>query len=49
MFGLIPVLCTQWHYPFDKDKIDENKDFPADFIAVSTTRGWFIHFIGTSF
>jgi isoleucyl-tRNA synthetase len=25
---------AQWHYPFEnKDKIDENKDFPADFIA----------------
>jgi isoleucyl-tRNA synthetase len=26
----------------NKDKIDENKDFPADFIAgVDQTRGWF--------
>jgi isoleucyl-tRNA synthetase len=35
---------AQWHYPFEnKDKIDENKDFPADFIAegVDQTRGWF--------
>jgi isoleucyl-tRNA synthetase len=25
---------AQWHYPFEnKDKIDANKDFPADFIA----------------
>jgi isoleucyl-tRNA synthetase len=35
---------AQWHYPFEnKDKIDQNKDFPADFIAegVDQTRGWF--------
>jgi isoleucyl-tRNA synthetase len=43
---------AQWHYPFEnKDKIDENKDFPADFIAegVDQTRGWFytLHAIST--
>ena len=43
---------AQWHYPFEnKDKIDENKDYPADFIAegVDQTRGWFytLHAIGT--
>ncbi len=43
---------AQWHYPFEnKDKIDGNKDFPADFIAegVDQTRGWFytLHAIGT--
>jgi len=43
---------AQWHYPFEnKDKIDENKDFPADFIAegVDQTRGWFytLHAIAT--
>ena len=43
---------AQWHYPFEnKDKIDENKAFPADFIAegVDQTRGWFytLHAIGT--
>jgi isoleucyl-tRNA synthetase len=43
---------AQWHYPFEnKDKIDDNKDFPADFIAegVDQTRGWFytLHAIGT--
>ncbi|WP_191858587.1 isoleucine--tRNA ligase [Hanstruepera ponticola] len=43
---------AQWHYPFEnKDKIDENKSFPADFIAegVDQTRGWFytLHAIGT--
>lgn len=43
---------AQWHYPFENnDKIDENKDFPADFIAegVDQTRGWFytLHAIGT--
>jgi len=35
---------AQWHYPFEnKEKIDENEDFPADFIAegVDQTRGWF--------
>ena len=48
--GAMPY--SQWHYPFEnKDKIDENKDFPADFIAegVDQTRGWFytLHAIGT--
>ncbi|WP_264559934.1 isoleucine--tRNA ligase [Flavobacterium sp. N2270] len=43
---------AQWHYPFEnKEKIDENQDFPADFIAegVDQTRGWFytLHAIGT--
>ncbi len=43
---------AQWHYPFEnKEKIDDNKDFPADFIAegVDQTRGWFytLHAIGT--
>jgi isoleucyl-tRNA synthetase len=43
---------AQWHYPFEnKDKIDENKDFPANFIAegVDQTRGWFytLHAIST--
>ena len=43
---------AQWHYPFEnKDKIDKNKDFPADFIAegVDQTRGWFytLHAIST--
>ncbi len=43
---------AQWHYPFEnKDKVDENKDFPADFIAegVDQTRGWFytLHAIST--
>ncbi|PIB33042.1 isoleucine--tRNA ligase [Gaetbulibacter sp. 5U11] len=43
---------AQWHYPFEnKDKIDENKAFPADFIAegVDQTRGWFytLHAIAT--
>ncbi|SFB02497.1 Isoleucyl-tRNA synthetase [Flavobacterium swingsii] len=43
---------AQWHYPFEnKEKIDGNKDFPADFIAegVDQTRGWFytLHAIGT--
>ena len=43
---------AQWHYPFEnKDKIDGNKDFPADFIAegVDQTRGWFytLHAIAT--
>jgi isoleucyl-tRNA synthetase len=34
MFGSGSMPYAQWHYPFEnKDKIDENKDFPADFIA----------------
>ncbi|MFB1027959.1 MAG: class I tRNA ligase family protein, partial [Flavobacteriaceae bacterium] len=35
---------AQWHYPFEnKELIDQNKAFPADFIAegVDQTRGWF--------
>ncbi|GAA3759367.1 isoleucine--tRNA ligase [Flavobacterium ginsengiterrae] len=48
--GAMPY--AQWHYPFEnKEKIDENKDFPANFIAegVDQTRGWFytLHAIGT--
>lgn len=48
--GAMPY--AQWHYPFEnQDKIDQNKDFPADFIAegVDQTRGWFytLHAIGT--
>ncbi|SCY56943.1 isoleucine--tRNA ligase [Flavobacterium caeni] len=48
--GAMPY--AQWHYPFEnQDKIDGNKDFPADFIAegVDQTRGWFytLHAIGT--
>jgi len=47
--GAMPY--AQWHYPFEnKDKIDGQKDFPADFIAegVDQTRGWFytLHAIG---
>ena len=43
---------AQWHYPFEnKEKIDEGKAFPADFIAegVDQTRGWFytLHAIAT--
>ncbi|WP_417238305.1 isoleucine--tRNA ligase [Bizionia sp.] len=43
---------AQWHYPFEnKEKIDNNESFPADFIAegVDQTRGWFytLHAIGT--
>ena len=43
---------AQWHYPFEnKEKIDGNESFPADFIAegVDQTRGWFytLHAIGT--
>ena len=40
--GAMPY--AQWHYPFEnKEKIDGNEDFPADFIAegVDQTRGWF--------
>jgi isoleucyl-tRNA synthetase len=43
---------AQWHYPFEnKELIDNNKAFPADFIAegVDQTRGWFytLHAIST--
>lgn len=43
---------AQWHYPFEnKELIDSNKAFPADFIAegVDQTRGWFytLHAIAT--
>jgi isoleucyl-tRNA synthetase len=50
MFGSGSMPYAQWHYPFEnKDKIDEIKDFPADFIAEGVeTRGWFtLHAIGT--
>lgn len=48
--GAMPY--AQWHYPFEnKEKIEQNKDFPADFIAegVDQTRGWFytLHAIAT--
>ena len=48
--GAMPY--AQWHYPFEnKEKIDDNKFFPADFIAegVDQTRGWFytLHAIAT--
>ena len=43
---------AQWHYPFEnKELIDNNDQFPADFIAegVDQTRGWFytLHAIAT--
>lgn len=40
--GAMPY--AQWHYPFEnKEKIEQGKAFPADFIAegVDQTRGWF--------
>lgn len=40
--GAMPF--AQWHYPFEnKEKIDQGKFYPADFIAegVDQTRGWF--------
>jgi len=48
--GAMPY--AQWHYPFEnKELIDDNKSYPADFIAegVDQTRGWFytLHAIGT--
>ncbi len=48
--GAMPY--AQWHYPFEnKELIDNNTAFPADFIAegVDQTRGWFytLHAIGT--
>lgn len=49
--GAMPY--AQLHYPFEnKDLVDNNKAFPADFIAegVDQTRGWFytLHAIGTT-
>lgn len=49
--GAMPY--AQLHYPFEnKDLIDSNKAFPADFIAegVDQTRGWFytLHAIATT-
>jgi len=49
--GAMPY--AQLHYPFEKKElIDQNKAFPADFIAegVDQTRGWFytLHAIGTT-
>ena len=46
------MTYAQWHYPFEnKEKIDKNESFPADFIAegVDQTRGWFytLHAIAT--
>ena len=43
---------AQWHYPFEnKELIEQNKFYPADFIAegVDQTRGWFftLHAIAT--
>jgi isoleucyl-tRNA synthetase len=48
--GAMPY--AQWHYPFEnKDLIEKNTAFPADFIAegVDQTRGWFytLHAIAT--
>jgi isoleucyl-tRNA synthetase len=48
--GAMPY--AQWHYPFEnKELIDGNQSFPADFIAegVDQTRGWFytLHAIAT--
>ena len=48
--GAMPY--AQQHYPFEnKEEIDNNRFFPADFIAegVDQTRGWFytLHAIGT--
>ena len=49
--GAMPY--AQMHYPFEnKEQVDSNKAFPADFIAegVDQTRGWFytLHAIATT-
>nr|MBP7500588.1 isoleucine--tRNA ligase [Chryseobacterium sp.] len=49
--GAMPY--AQLHYPFEnKEQVDNNKSFPADFIAegVDQTRGWFytLHAIATT-
>jgi isoleucyl-tRNA synthetase len=37
---------AQWHYPFEnKDKIDDNKDFPADFIAEGVDQTWLVLYL----
>lgn len=47
--GSMPL--AQWHYPYEnKEKIDEGKTFPADFIceAIDQTRGWFYTLLAIS-
>lgn len=47
--GAMPF--AQWHYPFEnKEKIDEGKAFPADYIseAIDQTRGWFYTLLAVS-
>jgi len=42
---------AQWHYPFEnKERIDKNISFPADFIAegIDQTRGWFYTLLAVS-
>lgn len=47
--GAMPY--AQWHYPFEnKDRVDEKKSFPADFISegLDQTRGWFYTLLAIS-
>jgi isoleucyl-tRNA synthetase len=47
--GMMPL--AQHHYPFkNKDLIDKNEQFPADFIceAIDQTRGWFYTLLALS-
>ncbi len=47
--GAMPF--AQWHYPFEhKEKIDDRKAFPADFICegIDQTRGWFYSLLAIS-
>ena len=47
--GAMPF--AQWHYPFEnKELIDNNKAFPADFICegIDQTRGWFYTLLAIS-
>jgi len=47
--GSMPL--AQWHYPFqNKERIDNNISFPADFIAegIDQTRGWFYTLLAVS-
>ncbi|MFA5052112.1 MAG: isoleucine--tRNA ligase [Patescibacteria group bacterium] len=47
--GCMPY--AQWHYPFEnKERIDNGKSFPADFIAegIDQTRGWFYTLLAVS-
>jgi hypothetical protein len=47
MFGLILVQCLMRNgiILLKTDKIDENKDFPADFIAEGVDQTWLVLYL----